>query len=589
MVLERHAGPLFRVGMAEMNGWRSSMEDSHVVVMRDKENWGFFGVFDGHGGSQCSEYIAKRLTDKLSKEELPKDDATVKAMMLALDKEFLDSKEGSGSTGTFVFIIPPEKNGGAGKHLLRVGNIGDSRVLLGRLDGTMVEGPGTDGGLTTDHKPDDPSERARIERTGGYVSAAEMGGCARVNGDLAVSRAFGDAGQKQTGGPAQEDHPVTAEPEFTTITCEPTDFLLLVCDGISEGDFPNREVIKLAAEVLRKELASGKAPDLCQVCTAVCRKALVQNSRDNLSCMIVLLGGGEVGGATHELIPGAFSCPDSDQFRSAYTAMADRAGLTLVQSLEKRFDDITMLVAETEKDGDKISQHNQLKDELGKFGEGPSKDLVVGSEERLRWFENWLGGVAEAPGNAGYGGQSSLGGMGLDPSIMQMLQQNPALMGSLRAQGLGDLGGSQAQDKRRMASVDGTVDQLREAIENCPTLKWNDAHAQMCGEQCSVIKDDPKDGTSEVQFSDAALKGTKAWLPTSLLRTRQVLLSATEEEVKTALDGHPALKWDERLAKVCGEQGDLIEEDDKDGTSRVRFLNTSMIAWLPTGLLKEVS
>lgn len=71
------------------------------------------------------------------------------------------------------------------KFWTKVGNIGDSRVLLGRADGTIVEGkqismqcskaftshpsvflwlspvtshegPGTDGGLTTDHKPDHP-------------------------------------------------------------------------------------------------------------------------------------------------------------------------------------------------------------------------------------------------------------------------------------------------------------------------------------------------------------------------------------------------------------------------------------------------
>ena len=37
---------------------------------------------------------------------------------------------------------------------------------------------------------------------------------ARVNGDLAVSRAFGDAQHKTTGGPSPEDHPVSAAPEL---------------------------------------------------------------------------------------------------------------------------------------------------------------------------------------------------------------------------------------------------------------------------------------------------------------------------------------------------------------------------------------
>lgn len=53
-----------------------------------------------------------------------------------------------------------------------MGNIGDSRVLLGRADGSIFPGPGTDSGLTTDHKPDLASERERIERTGGNVQEA---------------------------------------------------------------------------------------------------------------------------------------------------------------------------------------------------------------------------------------------------------------------------------------------------------------------------------------------------------------------------------------------------------------------------------
>lgn len=55
----------------------------------------------------------------------------------------------------------------------------------------ILVGPCVTQGLTTDHKPDNPRERARIERCGGKVELAE-GGVARVNGNLAVSRGFGD-------------------------------------------------------------------------------------------------------------------------------------------------------------------------------------------------------------------------------------------------------------------------------------------------------------------------------------------------------------------------------------------------------------
>merc|ERR1719401_243219 len=148
---------MFRVACAEMNGWRNSMEDANVIYMQ--ETWGFFGVFDGHGGQECSRFIAKRLREELDNNGMPKDDRDMIDLALRLDKEFMELKFGSGSTGTFLII---EKGSADGKFRLRVGNVGDSRVLLGRLNGEIVAGSGTDGALTRDHKPNDPSERDRI-------------------------------------------------------------------------------------------------------------------------------------------------------------------------------------------------------------------------------------------------------------------------------------------------------------------------------------------------------------------------------------------------------------------------------------------
>ncbi|CAK9055041.1 Protein phosphatase 2C (PP2C) [Durusdinium trenchii] len=326
VAVKRVGGTAFRVGFAEMNGWRPSMEDAHVIYAQD--TWGFFGVFDGHGGDQCSGFIARRIHEELAQSGMPDDDEAVIALALRLDKEFLDSNQPSGSTGTFVIVKAPTTPGG--NYHLRVGNIGDSRVLLGRADGSIYPGPGTDSGLTTDHKPDLPSERQRIERTGGNVQ--EVMGVARVNGDLAVSRAFGDAQHKTTGGPKPEDHPVCAAPELMEFECGPTDFLMLVCDGISEGSFPNEAVVRLAAEKLKAE---GPV-DPAQAAIAVCHEAIKCGSKDNLSCMVVLLGGGEVPGEGVEFVPGPFEAPENAAFRKAYAAMAEHAGMSLPQALEKQ-------------------------------------------------------------------------------------------------------------------------------------------------------------------------------------------------------------------------------------------------------------
>ena len=71
----RVGGTAFRVGFAEMNGWRPSMEDAHVIYAQD--TWGFFGVFDGHGGDQCSGFIARRINEELVKSGMPESDDAV--------------------------------------------------------------------------------------------------------------------------------------------------------------------------------------------------------------------------------------------------------------------------------------------------------------------------------------------------------------------------------------------------------------------------------------------------------------------------------------------------------------------------------
>eukprot|EP00931_Biecheleriopsis_adriatica_P077404 TRINITY_DN50984_c0_g1_i1.p1 TRINITY_DN50984_c0_g1~~TRINITY_DN50984_c0_g1_i1.p1 ORF type:complete len:705 (-),score=163.72 TRINITY_DN50984_c0_g1_i1:53-2008(-) len=536
------------------------MEDAHVIVMRD--SWGFFGVFDGHGGQQCSSFVARRLTEEISAKPLPEDDAEVKSLMLRIDQEFLDRNEPSGSTGTFAFVEP--LTNGDKKVRLRVGNIGDSRVLLGRADGSMVEGPGTDGGLTTDHKPDNEVERERIYRTGGNVET--IMGVARVNGDLAVSRAFGDAPHKQTGGPAQEDHPVSVEPEFTSISCDPSDFMMLVCDGISEGNFPNREVVALAAEEL-------KTREPAEAAAAVCRRALERGSMDNLSCMIVLFTGGSAG-RKKELLPGPFSSPTHNGFRKAYEAMAERAGLTLAAAVEQRYD-----AAQKERAGQNSSSEGggargaaeeELSAELAHFDAGPPEALAVGSAERTRWFKEWLENREVEPA--------------FDPQNMtraqlhEMAETDPEMREFLASQGI----------TARTVRV-GPEDKLKATMEKHPALKWDDRLKDICGETGKVLQDDPSDGTAQVRFR-GTLSAT-VWLPVECLTDEDVsertVTVCDEEELRKAVEAIPSLEWKEAMLKLPGQEGIAVKDDPADGTTQVRFPALKISAWLPTSALTD--
>ena len=335
-VLERHGSEHFQVGVSEMNGWRPSMEDAHVIHLQN--DGGYFGILDGHGGAQCSAWCAKSFHEKLHANGLPANDAAAKDLCLTIDKAYLDSDTGhiSGSTGAMCIVRPPtnqgetkDTNDGGGRYKIHVINVGDSRVLLSQADGTMIVGPGTDGGHTTDHKPGLFSERERIERTGGMVEARQQDGVLGVNGSLAVSRSFGDAYYKRTGGPGLEDHPVTANPEMGHFECNVSDFVLVVCDGVSEGNFPNAKVCQLAAKVLKET-----GGDAAAAAEAICKKSVEMGSKDNISAMIILLGPATDQtfislGKTLEFNPGTnLKGTHSAKYIEAYTAMCVRGGVT---------------------------------------------------------------------------------------------------------------------------------------------------------------------------------------------------------------------------------------------------------------------
>ena len=41
------------------------MEDAHVGVVNMEDGNAFFGVFDGHGGSEVAEWVAAHIVDEL--------------------------------------------------------------------------------------------------------------------------------------------------------------------------------------------------------------------------------------------------------------------------------------------------------------------------------------------------------------------------------------------------------------------------------------------------------------------------------------------------------------------------------------------
>lgn len=110
--------------------------------------------------------------------------------------------------------------------------------MLGRNSDTLVS-------LTTDHKPTDFSEHRRIEAAGGYVYDG------RVNGSLALSRAFGDYNYKLNKQLPPSKQQVIACPDVTNEIMGSEDFLIICCDGIFEA-LTNSEVIEFVSAKMKE-------------------------------------------------------------------------------------------------------------------------------------------------------------------------------------------------------------------------------------------------------------------------------------------------------------------------------------------------
>jgi len=265
------------------------MEDAHTIMpsLPNHPNTAFVGVFDGHSGKNCSEYL--RATLWRSIDSLPKltPDAITEAM-IEVDKFFLreaNPYRTNGSTAVIALITPITedetskppaiKNKGAKQrfHVLCAW-VGDSRCWTMRQN-SLLNGEC----VTTDHKPTERSEADRIIRAGGMIAQN------RVDGKLAVSRAFGDWAFKSDQERDYVGQRVIAVPEIIEFELEEGDKLLLGCDGLVELMDDNELM-----EVLQTELNNYKDP--VYSLGATCDECLKSGSADNMSAVFVDLSPG---------------------------------------------------------------------------------------------------------------------------------------------------------------------------------------------------------------------------------------------------------------------------------------------------------
>eukprot|EP00939_MAST-03C_sp_MAST-3C-sp1_P004666 g4666.t1 len=250
-------------GVYAIKGHRPYMEDRYAVSVSPHNKSTAYGVFDGHGGSRASEYCAENLLKLLTSDPSYDDDPkrALTNAFLETDRSFLEIARSAfyddGSTAIVALFRGPRD--------LYVANVGDSRAVLVRRDGSVLE-------MSKDHKPNDRDEQRRIERAGGIVVHV---GVWRVEGVLAVSRAVGDR--------AFKDY-VVADPDVREHAreCGRDDFLVLATDGL--WDVVSNEKV---ASIVR---ACASATEAAKVLTET---AFALGSRDNICSLVVDLRGRE--------------------------------------------------------------------------------------------------------------------------------------------------------------------------------------------------------------------------------------------------------------------------------------------------------
>ncbi|KAL6454600.1 PTC4 Protein phosphatase 2C 4 [Candida maltosa Xu316] len=244
------------------------MEDAHNVKINEHENLAVFGVFDGHGGKNCSQYLADHLP-KLIFHRLNKlahglhhketNQLDIKKVFDILRNSFFKVDHdlshqpnlmNQGSTGIIATILD---------NYIIVTNTGDSRCILSKSGVAKT--------LSFDHKPSNMGERVRIENSNGYILNN------RINEVLALSRAFGDFKFKLPylsssrnkyiieNQKLLNDKLITLPPELFQVTVEPEimmydmsalevpEFIVLACDGIWDC-FKNDQLIKIIRDKL---------------------------------------------------------------------------------------------------------------------------------------------------------------------------------------------------------------------------------------------------------------------------------------------------------------------------------------------------
>ena len=249
-----------------IKGRRKTNEDRHNIILNihDANNKindiNLLGIYDGHGGTFVSEYLANNIPLFYCHRELkvPFSKEYHKKVFDDLQNAILKTKKGQATGSTCLLNIMYRYKDNV--HFNTV-NLGDGRLVIVYKNGLFKQ-------VTTDHKPDDPIEKERINKLGGEIYN-DSENVVRI-GDLSLSRAFGDGDNAPY---------ISHEPDIYYNTILPaTKYIVMGCDGLWDV-IPNEDLFKLLEEFSKKE-KKNLAADLA-------KEALLRRTTDNVSIIVI--------------------------------------------------------------------------------------------------------------------------------------------------------------------------------------------------------------------------------------------------------------------------------------------------------------
>lgn len=303
------------LGVFSSRGDRPTNEDRYQVGVLNKlanrvdsnSTIFYFAMIDGHGGSQCAEYlkdhlhesiesvksreVAKMLTawrkeiggyftrfrpsvlqayvggldpdntDQLSLE------ARLTAAFLQTDLDYLRLEKPSGAVASIAVVQSHDDQPfwESSSYTITSSHVGDTRIML-----CSTEKGGLAEVLTVDHHPDSQAEMDRLRRFTTAFTTDSFG--TERFGSFANTRAFGDVKMKKVG--------VSAEPQLAIVDCDRDSysFMVMVSDGVS-GVLSDQEIV----DVVKFSGAPAQAAE------EVVRLAETLGTDDNSTCCVVRL------------------------------------------------------------------------------------------------------------------------------------------------------------------------------------------------------------------------------------------------------------------------------------------------------------